>query len=76
MYGAPLIYSCDFHDGRLITTLLMFVLNLEFLNLTINMQPLTTVTSQVHSARHHQRGGTVLYRASSLLYVICMDVID
>ena len=30
----------------------------KFLNLTINMQLLyfiTTVTSQVHSARHHQR---------------------
>ena len=32
----------------------------EFLNLTINMQLLyfiTTVISQVHSARHHQRAG-------------------
>ena len=32
----------------------------QFLNLTINMQLLyfiTTVTSQVHSARHHQRAG-------------------
>ena len=32
----------------------------EFLNLTINMQLLyfiTTVTSQVNSARHHQRAG-------------------
>ena len=32
----------------------------QFLNLTINMQLLyfiTTVTSQVHSARHHQRVG-------------------
>ena len=40
----------------------------EFLGLTINMQLLyfiTTVTSQVHSARYQQRAGTVLYRASS-----------
>ena len=32
----------------------------QFLNLTINMQLLyfnTTVTSQVHSARHHQHAG-------------------
>ena len=32
----------------------------QFLNLTINMQLLyfiTTVTSQVHSARYHQRAG-------------------
>ena len=32
----------------------------QFLNLTINMKLLyfiTTVTSQVHSARHHQRAG-------------------
>ena len=32
----------------------------QFLTLTINMQLLyfiTTVTSQVHSARHHQRAG-------------------
>ena len=32
----------------------------QFLNLTINMQLLyfiTTVTSQVHSSRHHQRAG-------------------
>ena len=28
---------------------------------------ITTVTSQVHSARHHQRAGTVLYRASSCI---------
>ena len=35
-------------------------LNKEFLNLTINMQLLyfiTAVTSQVHSARHHQCAG-------------------
>ena len=35
-------------------------LKTQFLNLTINMQLLyfiTTVTSQVHSARHHQHVG-------------------
>ena len=36
-----LIYSSDFHEGRQ-----YFVLML-----------VTTVTSQVHSARHHQRAG-------------------
>ena len=56
-----LIYSSDFHEGRQYF-MLMLVLNFEkeFLNLTINMQLLyfiTTVTSQVHSARHHQRTG-------------------
>ena len=53
-----LIYSSDFHEGRQYFVL-MLVLN-KFLNLTINMQLLyfiTTVTSQVHSARHHQRAG-------------------
>ena len=37
-----------------------FFLKKQFLNLTINMQLLyfiTNVTSQVHSARHHQRSG-------------------
>ena len=36
------------------------LLKKRFLNLTINMQLLyfiTTVTSQVHSARYHQRAG-------------------
>ena len=59
-----LIYSSDFHEGRQYF-MLMLVLNFasyrnNFLNLTINMQLLyfiTTVTSQVHSARHHQRAG-------------------
>ena len=48
-----LIYSSDFHEGRQYFMLML-------LNLTINMQLLyfiTTVTSQVHSARHHQRAG-------------------
>ena len=48
-----LIYSSDFHEGRQY---------FMFLNLTINMQLLyfiTTVTSQVHSARHDQRAGYV-----------------
>ena len=54
-----LIYSSDFHEGRQYF-MLMLVLNFAFLNLTINMQLLyfiTTVTSQVHSARHHQCAG-------------------
>ena len=55
-----LIYSSDFHEGRQYF-MLMLVLNLLSKdNLTINMQLLyfiTTVTSQVHSARHHQRAG-------------------
>ena len=55
-----LIYSSDFHEGRQYF-MLMLVLNFAFeRNLTINMQLLyfiTTVTSQVHSARHHQRAG-------------------
>ena len=54
-----LIYSSDFHEGRQYF-MLMLVFNFAFLNLTINMQLLyfiTTVTSQVHSARHHQRAG-------------------
>ena len=53
-----LIYSSDFHEGRQYF-MLMLVLNFA-LNLTINMQLLyfiTTVTSQVLSARHHQRAG-------------------
>ena len=51
--------ASDFHEGRQYF-MLMLVLNFAFLNLTINMQLLyfiTTVTSQVHSARHHQRAG-------------------
>ena len=32
-------------------------LNKQFLNLTINMHFISTVTSQVHSARHHQHAG-------------------
>ena len=47
-----LIYSSDFHEGRQYFMLMLM--------LTINMQLLyfiTTVTSQVHSARHHQRAG-------------------
>ena len=47
-----LIYSSDFHEGRQYFMLMLV--------LTINMQLLyfiTTVTSQVHSARHHQRAG-------------------
>ena len=54
-----LIYSSDFHEGRQYF-MLMLVLNFAFFNLIINMQLLyfiTTVTSQVHSARHHQRAG-------------------
>ena len=56
-----LIYSSDFHEGRQYF-MLMLVLNFAFLklNLTINMQLLyfiTTVTSQVYSARHHQHAG-------------------
>ena len=53
-----LIYSSDFHESRQYF-MLMLVFSKE-LNLTINMQLLyfiTTVTSQVHSARHHQRAG-------------------
>ena len=45
-------------------------LNKQFLNLTINMQLLyfiTTVTSQVHSARHHQRAGYSALPASSFI---------
>ena len=59
-----LIYSSDFHEGRqyfMLMLVLNFFLKKYFLNLTIiNMQLLyfiTTVTSQVHSARHHQRAG-------------------
>ena len=47
----------------------------EFLNLTINMQLLyfiTAVSSQVHSAGHHQRAG---YSASSLTSVIIAFVL-
>ena len=36
-----LIYSSDFHEGRQYFMLML----------------VTTVTSQVHSARHHQRAG-------------------
>ena len=43
-----LIYSSDFHEGRQYF-MLMLVLNFAFF--------ITTVTSQVHSARHHQRAG-------------------
>ena len=59
-----LIYSSDFHEGRqyfIVDACVKFCfLKKQFLNLTINMQLLhfiTTVTSQVHSARHHQRAG-------------------
>ena len=67
------IYSCDFTN--IVDACVEFCfLKKEFLNLTINMQPLyfiTTVTSQVHSARHHQHAGTVLYQASSsLIYLL------
>ena len=61
-----LIYSCDFHEGttfhHIVDACVEFCfLKKEFLNLTINTMQLlyfiTTVTSQVHSARHHQRAG-------------------
>ena len=68
MSGAPLFTPVIFMKVNNFITLLMFALNFVlffnlftlFLNLTINMQLLyfiTTVTSQVHSARHHQRAG-------------------
>ena len=44
------------------------LLKKEFLNLSIKMQLLyfiTTVTSQVHSARYHQHVGYSAHRASS-----------
>ena len=51
----------------------------QFLNLTINMQLLyfiTTATSQVHSARHHQRAGysalpsVLLYTCNGLIVYV------
>ena len=36
---------------------------------------ITTVTSQVHSARHHQRAGTVLYRASSCISDVAIALV-
>ena len=55
-----LIYSSDFHEGRQYFMLMLVLILLSKDNLTINMQLLyfiTSVTSQVHSARHHQRAG-------------------
>ena len=56
-----LIYSSDFHEGRQYFMLINDAcVEFCFLKKTINMQLLyfiTTVTSQVHSARHHQRAG-------------------
>ena len=69
-----------FTEGRqYFITLLMLVLNFLYKkrisNLTINMQLLyfiTTVTSQIHSARHHQRAGysaTYLLHLSDYIYI-------
>ena len=56
-----LFFNLFTHEGKqYFIILLILVLNFAFLNLTINMQLLyfiTTVTGQVHSARHHQRAG-------------------
>ena len=61
MSGAPLFTPVIFTFHNIVDVCVEFCfLKKQFLNLTINMQLLyfiTTVTSQVHSARHHQRAG-------------------
>ena len=58
-----LIYSSDFHEGRqYFMLMLVLTINMQLAPSACGVQCsterlVTTVTSQVHSARHHQRAG-------------------